>query len=324
MKLKSLCLIGISAAFLVACGNKEDATTNVKETAKTVETTQEKATPKDQTITYLGESYTLPTDVNNIIAASLEAMEDAAMLHVKPIGAVTTAGELPEYLAADLDGAASIGEKTEPNYETILSLKPDVILGSTKFKEEVADQLNKIGTMIPVSHVSTSWEDNLLLMGHLSGKTSEAEKIISDYKADVEAAKASISADLKDKEVYVIRVRRGSLFVYPADVYLNPVIYKDLGLKVPELITATATQEEITLETLADVNPDMIFLQFDENENKDNPTAVDDLLKNPIFQSINAAKNNHVFLNVVDPMAQGGTAWSKVKFLDAAVKKLSE
>jgi iron complex transport system substrate-binding protein len=323
---KNLLVIGMTAAFLAACGNTEDASTSnePKEEKKTEEVAKEEAAPAEQTITYLGQSYTLPGEVKNIIAASLEAMEDAAILGVKPLGAVTTAGELPAYLAADLEGATSIGEKTEPNYETILSLKPDVILGSSKYKEEVVEQLNKIGTMIPVSHISTNWEDNLLLMGTLSGKTADAEKIIADYKADAEEAKAKLSANLQDKEVFVIRVRQGSMFVYPADVYLNPVIYNDLGVKVPELIAKTAAQEEISLETLADVNPDIIFLQFEQSENKDNPAALDDLLKNPIFQSIDAAKNEQIFVNAVDPMAQGGTAWSKVNFLRAAVENLSK
>ena len=51
---------------------------------------------------------------------------------------------------------------------------------------------------------------------------------------------------------------------------------------------------------------------------------VNELLENPIFKSIEAAKNDHVFVNAVDPLAQGGTAWSKVKFLDAAITNLTK
>ena len=75
---------------------------------------------------------------------------------------------------------------------------------------------------------------------------------------------------------------------------------------------------------MADVNPDIIFLQFEKSENSDNLALLDDLLNNPIFQSMNAAKEKKVFVNVVDPMAQGGTAWSKTAFLKEAVKNLSK
>jgi iron complex transport system substrate-binding protein len=37
---------------------------------------------------------------------------------------------------------------------------------------------------------------------------------------------------------------------------------------------------------------------------------------------VNAVKNNHVFVNAIDPLAQGGTAWSKVRFLDTAIENL--
>ncbi|MNI64854.1 Iron-uptake system-binding protein precursor [compost metagenome] len=164
----------------------------------------------------------------------------------------------------------------------------------------------------------------MLLLGQLSGKTSDAEKIISDYEAKAAEAKTTLDEAMKDKTVLVIRIRQGSMCVYPAGVYLNPVIYEDLGIEVPEVITKTEAQAELSLEALAEINPDYIFLQFEASENTDNTTALDDLLKNPIFQSVEAAKSNHVFVNTVDPLAQGGTAWSKVRFLDAAIENLSK
>lgn len=319
MKRKFFWIIGI-VLLLVACGENEGSTNTEAGEAKG--TDEEDST--EQTITYLDESYTIPKDVNNIITASLESMEDAAALGVKPVGAVTIADELPEYLAGDLEGAESIGEKMEPNYESVLSLKPDVILGSSKHQDDVVEQLNKIATMIPYSHIATDWKDNLRLMGELSGKDAEAEQLITDYEKDVEDGKENISDDLHDKDVFVIRVRNGSLFIYPADVYLNPVIYEDLGFDVPEVVNGAKAQEEISLETLAEINPDVIFLQYENSENDNKTAALDKILEDPIFKSINASKNDKVFVNEIDPLAQGGTAWSKERFLDAAVKKLSE
>ena len=110
--------------------------------------------------------------------------------------------------------------------------------------------------------------------------------------------------------------------IYPADVYLNPVLYTDLGLKVPDVVTQAKAQAELTIETLAEINPDAIFLQFEDSENKDVPESLNELLENPIFKSLEASKNNKVFVNTVEPLAQGGTAWSKVKFLDAVVDNL--
>lgn len=76
--------------------------------------------------------------------------------------------------------------------EEILGLKPDVILGTTKFKPEVSEKLEPIAPTILYSHVSTNWESNLLLLGELSGKKKEGEDVIAKYKTDLEEAKVGV------------------------------------------------------------------------------------------------------------------------------------
>ncbi|PAE06764.1 iron-uptake system-binding protein [Terribacillus saccharophilus] len=315
MKWKTVTGIGLAAALsfsLAACGYSDDTASS------------ESSDKKEQQITYLDKEYSLPAETGTIVTASLESMEDAAVLGVKPAGALSVGGETPSYLEADLSGVELIGEKMQPNYETILSLEPDVILGSSKFPEDVSKSLNDIATTIPYSHISENWEANLELLGSLTGKEDEAEQIISDYEKDSQEAKTELGEVLEDKQVLVVRIRAGSLYVYPQNVYLNPVLYSDLGLQVPEVILEAEAQAEISLEKLAEVNPDYLFLQFETTENPENASALEDLQNNDIFKSINAAKEDHVFVNTIDPLAQGGTAWSKTEFLKAATEKLAE
>ncbi|MFA1739613.1 ABC transporter substrate-binding protein [Lysinibacillus fusiformis] len=317
-----MCAPALLALSLAACGTDkaEESTTNNTAETSAAESQTEQA--KTQTITYLGEKYELPAEVKNIVAASLESMEDAAMLGIKPVGVLEVGGKVPAYLASDFEGATLVGNKMEPNAEAILNLDPDVIVGTSKFPEETAEKLNKIQTMIPYSHISTNWKENLTVLAQLAGKEEDAKKIISDYEAKVADAQVKSKEQLADKEVLIIRVRGGVMYIYPAGVYLNPVLYEDLGAPVPEVITTAKAQAELSLETLAQVNPNAIFLQFEESENKDTPKALEELQKNPIFTSLKASQNNEIYVNAIDPLAQGGTAWSKVKFLDAAAEKL--
>ncbi|WP_050613492.1 ABC transporter substrate-binding protein [Bacillus testis] len=320
--MKKRWLFGVTAALTLAlagCGDQEAETE--KTSAKTTE--EAKATEAEtQKISYLGTDYTIPAKADSIVAASLEAMEDAAVLGIKPTGVLEIAGEIPAYLAEDLEGAKLIGDKRAPNAEAVLALDPDVIVGTSKWSDGTMAEMNKIQTTLPYSHISTNWKENLTALAQMAGKEDEAEKIIADYQAKAESAKAQVKDKLADKTVLMIRVRGGLMYIYPANTYLNPVLYDDLGLTVPKIIADTKAQAEITLETLASVNPDAIFLQFEESENADAPDALKDLQKNPIFSSLTAAKNKQVFVNTIDPLAQGGTAWSKVKFLDAAVEHL--
>ncbi|MNC13074.1 Iron-uptake system-binding protein precursor [compost metagenome] len=157
----------------------------------------------------------------------------------------------------------------------------------------------------------------MTLLGELTGKQEQAAKLIEQYKTDLAAAKESAVAGLKDKKVLLVRIREGAMFIYGKDLYFNPSLYTDLGLALPDAIAAAKKQEQLSIEQFAQINPDVVFIQFSEDENPKATGALDELQKNPIFQSVSAAKNGKVFVNIVDPLAQGGTAYSKIQFLKA-------
>ncbi|GFN29888.1 ABC transporter substrate-binding protein [Paenibacillus xylaniclasticus] len=327
-------LMIVLAVVLTACGDdKEDkseqqetgATAAVSDTADTQAETKDgdASSAETKVIKYLDQEYTVPVKTERIVVTgALEAMEDSILMDIHPVGAISVKGQFPAMFSSIVDKAESVGEKTEPNFEKILELKPDVILASSKFDPAVVEQLSKIATTIPYSHVSTNWASNLELLGELTGKQDKAAELIANYNSDLEAAKGSITSKLSDKKVLLLRIRAGSLFVYASQLYFNPMLYEDLGLTIPAEVEAAKAQDAIALEKLAEINPDVLLVQFSEEENKDNPKALEELQNNPIFQSINASKNNQVFINIVDPLAQGGTAYSKIEFLKAFQSKL--
>lgn len=321
-KYLTLLLSSVLCLGLISCGAQTPK--GEVEENKVVEEKQEVEESQDEgfKINYLGEEYYFDKKVENVVLASLEGMEDAAALGIDAVGVLEVAGEVPSYLKEDFKDATLVGDKRTPNPEVILGLDPDLIVGSSKWGEETFAQLNKIAVTLPYSHISTDWKENILALAEITGKTEEANKLISDYEVKTIESREKIAKDFVDKTILVIRIRAGLMNIYPADTYLNPVLYTDLGLKVPEVLGEAKAQAELTVETLAQINPDVIFLQFETSENPDNQGALDELLTNPIFNSINAAKNEKVFVNTIEPLAQGGTAWSKVKFLDAVVESL--
>lgn len=320
----TLGLIVVMTMILSACGGeKQENEQAVNNKSSNNAATNDSSDTK--VVKYLDQEYTLPVKTDRIvITGAVEAMEDSIVLEVNPVGAITFSGKFPPLFESITKDAQSIGEKLEPNYETILSLKPDVILASSKFKPEVIEQLSKIATTIPYSHISTNWESNLRLLGELSGKQEQAEEEITKFKTDLEASKSQIGDSLKDKKVVAVRIREGELYIYPEAVFFNPVLYEDLGIAVPAEVKAAKAQELVSKEKFAEMNPDYVFIQFSPDENRDTPNALEEFQKDPIMKTINAFKNDHAFVNVVDPLAQGGTAYSKIAFLKEALSHLTK
>ncbi|WP_168121257.1 ABC transporter substrate-binding protein [Paenibacillus sp. HB172176] len=332
--MKKLAMLSITVVMLLvlaACGNNNSDNENGGATTEPTSSTAPTASPtasadpteapasnEPRTITYLGTEYTVPATAEKlVITGSVESLEDALLLDVKPAGALTIGGVFPEVFAPITGESEMVGEKSQPNMEAILKLKPDVILMSTKFPAETIEKMKEIGPTIPVSHIATDWEANLALLGELTGKQDKVQEVLAKYKTDAAALEEKIGPALKDKKVLAIRVRAGNLFIYPADVFFNPSLYEDLGATVPADVTAAKAQQQITLEKLSEMNPDYLFVQFAEDENKDTPKVFEELQANPIFQAINASKEGHVYTNIVDPLLQGGTAYSKISFLEA-------
>ncbi|GIO84454.1 iron-uptake system-binding protein [Paenibacillus faecis] len=314
-------LLFLISVVFTACGEKKEAAESPSGTEKAASAEQ----AETRIINYLGKEYKVPAKTDRIvITGAVEAMEDAIVLDVKPVGAITVGGQFPELFRPITGEAQSVGEKTEPNFETILSLKPDVILGSTKFKPEVMEQLAKIAPTLPYSHVSTDWESNLRLLGELSGKQEQAEQEIAKYKSDLEDAKTKLDNSVKGAKVLAMRIRVGELYIYPEKVFFNPVLYEDLGLTAPAEVKAAKAQELLSKERLAEMNPDYIFLQFSPDENKESPNALEQFQNDPILKNVAAVKNGKLFINAVDPLIQGGTAYSKIEFLKAAVDRLTK
>ncbi|WYS05872.1 ABC transporter substrate-binding protein [Bacillus sp. FSL R5-0394] len=311
-----------SIAALTACGSGAEGSGPANE--GTTENSGEQQGNGEQTLSYLGQDYVLPENVERIVVTgAMEAMEDALVLDVEPIGAMTIGGAFPDMFAPITGQTEPIGEKTEPDVEKILALDPDVILASTKFPPEVIEELEKIAPTVQISHIATDWEDNLRFLAELTGKQEVAEESIAAYYEELEEAKAVIGDSLKDQTVLAVRVRNNDLYIYPETVFVNPILYEDLGIEAPEVTQASEAQQLISTEQLAEINPDYLFIQDAAQENsEDEGDLLEQLQDDPILQNVPALAEGRTFVNVVDPLSEGGPSWSRIEFLNEAVDLL--
>ena len=303
---------------LAACG-----TNNSDTDSSSASTADSSVAATEQTISYLGEDYTLSYPTSKVVTASLEAMEDAAALKFQPLGAITVSGEIPSYLKSTLgDNVANVGDKFGPDVEAVTTLAPDVILGSTKFDEQVTANLNEIAPTINVSHQSADWDKNLLLLGELIGETDTAQPLIDTYNDDLAAFKKE-HTDLADTSVVMLRIREGELCVYGPGLYYNPMLYDDLGFKMPDEIADIEKQTTISVEQFVKWDVDLVLVQFMDSENSGQETFLDELKENTVWKSSEAHANDSILYNIVDGGYQGGTYLSKDVMLQALKTELS-
>ncbi|MBH5318748.1 ABC transporter substrate-binding protein [Paenibacillus sp. GSMTC-2017] len=254
--LRNSMYVFLLTGLLLGCGSRpasETVTPNQTHAAADKEVSTEESTVR--TISYLGESYTIPAEPKRILFLSaFELMEDAVLMGYEPYAASAIGDKqepFPGFFGKVTTHTIPLLAESADSMEYVLELAPDLILSTDMETTAVLEKLNKVAITIPTSHHGPNWEINLELLGELIGEQEKAKQLIADYKKDKIEIAARLS-QLNDQNVVSIRIRGGEMMIYPEDLFLNDVLYGEIGLTVPDLIKDIKQQTVISLEGLYD------------------------------------------------------------------------
>lgn len=278
------------SVIVTACGGSSTGTTSsasstTGEAATTASATREFDTDKGK--------ITIPTKPQRIVTdyygGELLAV-DANVIGVEP-----TAFKNP-FIKDKLAERKAQDVGTPLNMEKILELDPDLIV---IMYDDNYDALSKIA---PTVHIPFGTAKNIRetvnLFGDLTGNTEQAKQFLGEYDKAAAAGREKIKGvvdanttvglyELTDKNALWIfgdNAGRGGQAVYDA-----------LQLKMPAKIAKDAQTTQLSLEALPEHDADYMFLTFYDPEGKSE--ALDKLKKSPVWSSLPAAKNNHIFYN---------------------------
>ncbi|MFC4618894.1 iron-hydroxamate ABC transporter substrate-binding protein [Camelliibacillus cellulosilyticus] len=274
----------LSFAFiLTACGGSDHSGTS-------------KGKPSDarRTVTdAMGHKVKVPGAPKRILASYLE--DPLVSLGVKPVAQWSVANGIQDYLQPELKGVPKISYDLPT--EAVMSFNPDfIIIGSeSQVQKGLYDQYSKIApTYVLGDKVADDWRKTLLTIGDLLNKKKEAEQKLEDYDQKAKKAKADLQQKLGDQTVAILWLTQKQFYIVDKSKSSGAVVYGDLGLKAPKLLDqlpkkANATWNPISLEKLAELNADHIFLV-----NSDKSQGAD-TLNNPVWKNLRAVKAGHVY-----------------------------
>lgn len=243
----------------------------------------------------LGNDVKLPANPQRVIASYLE--DHLVALGVKPVAqwSVSNGKSVQNYLQKELQGIPTIPHDLP--FEVVMSFAPDlIILDSSELAAgDKYAQYSKIAPTFTVGGaINNDWRQELLTIGEILNKGGEARKVLDSYDSKVKQAKGQLSPVIGDKAVAVLWVTAKSVYVPNEKLSSGDVLYKDLGLKAPQAIkeiseTGTANWNPISLEKLAEMKVDYLFIVNSKGVTKD------ELLKDPVWAGVPAVKDGHVY-----------------------------
>lgn len=276
-------------AVLAACGQSNKSSTEIDNEGNTSE---------DDTFT---SSDMLVHDPDAKIASmSIHITNNLLALGVTPAGSVV-GGDVKDFLphvADQLQGVAQLGVVTDPDMESLLALKPDIIYIDEVYSAADLAKFEKIAPTIGIDSNIGTWHDHLNVIAEHMNLESEAEQFIEEYETQARRVSRLIHNELgEDAKVMAIRMTAKELRVMGTRRPLGPIMFDDLNLRMAdgvEKIAADQPYEVISKEVLPDFNADAIFVIISKGDEAKN--NFEELEKNLVWQNLDAVKNNRVYV----------------------------
>lgn len=235
----------------------------------------------------------VPQQAQRVITVDTAALDAALALGIKPIGSVIY-NQFPTYLGDQTQGITSVGEGTQPNLETILSLKPDLILGSKISSGKIYQHLDRIAPTVLTqgSGRDGEWQDNFRLFAQALNKEAEGQQVLAGYQQRVKALRQQVE-DIDQTLVSIVATGQGRIGLYTANSFSGSVM-KDIGFGRPsKQKNANGYVVQIAREDLASMNGDLLFLIH--NPQISGSFDYQSFVTDPLWSKLKAVRNKSIY-----------------------------
>ncbi|KOA19763.1 vitamin B12-binding protein precursor [Clostridium homopropionicum DSM 5847] len=212
---------------------------------------------------------------------------------------------------AEAKNVQSIGSLTNPNVEKIIELKPDVVIASTHFKDDVAKKLEDLGIKIIVLYNAEDFNgvyDIIDTLGKIVNAQDTARTLVSAMQKKIQEVKGKVEGKEAPKVYYVVGFGKDGDYTATGDTFIGQIIQMAGGTNIAK----DATGWKYSLEKIIENDPEYIVL----SKNYDMKAQ---FITTAGYKELSAVKNNKVIeiddnlLNRQGPrLAEGVEALAKI------------
>lgn len=242
-----------------------------------------------------GRTVTLPSKPQKIVVLSPQLLDLLYAVDGTAIAKTVASGrsEVPERAK----NIADVGGITTVNTEKLLSLQPDLVIGSTSFHRELANILDS--SKIPFAVFALSTYKDLKEKTPLFGKIAGTESKANEELAKLDQKITALTDKLPDKTPSFIMLN-----VTPSSVSVQRT--NTVGLEVTKMLkmknvaeTLEASQGSQTtapysMEKLVELNPDYVFILIHGARADGEKKIQSELAGQPAWASLRAVKEHRM------------------------------
>lgn len=278
-RLKYLLFALLTIVWITACNGNPSKTVSVA--------------PESRIIEHSMGQTAVPENPQRIVALEPFTLESLLAMGIQPVGAPLDG--LDEHLQNKVQDITSIGNP--PNLESVIALKPDLILGTQYANQEIYSQSSSIApTILFEFNGSDEWKKIISSVGNAINQNSVSAQVLEDYKTKIETLKTEMGDRLSQTQVSLIRVYPDSISLYQKGSFAGSIL-EDAGLSRPPSQQGKDVQVKISKERILDADGNIMFVwTYDNNaERKDEAqSALQQLQADPLWSKLNVVQQGQV------------------------------
>lgn len=235
----------------------------------------------------------VPVKPQRIIALQpILILDPLLALGIKPVGFASYSENGKIFLiGVSLDqvaGIENIGSITEPSFEKILMLKPDLILSFDDSVGQNYKLLSVIAPTVPIEYAKAklSFKENFRYIAQLIGQEEKAEEILAKYQNRIKELQQRLGSQVKEIEISILSYGNGNFWAARNEFGSSQVL-TDIGLRHK---VTSSSNSQFSIEVIDEYDADIIFIINGDNQ------TLSYFLKNPLISSLKAVKNQQVYL----------------------------
>jgi iron complex transport system substrate-binding protein len=239
---------------------------------------------------------------SRVVALSTGHLDHCLAMGILPVGLAVAVSEatdsegVPQYIQDvfadefDLDSIEIVGERMDPDMESIAALKPDLILSNKRNPDELNDQLESIAPVVQTNGGSENFKVDLGIVGDALGLRDKADDLLKEYE---DRAKAWGEERGNDDTISLVRAK-GDQYLYFGTLALASIVAEDAGLSRPDNMQFDDNaSRSLSTENAGDLDADWLFYSF--------PGGTTEIMDSNAWKRLPAVEADHAFEVDVDP-----------------------
>ena len=250
------------------------------------------------TISHIKGESKFETEPKRVVVLGNASLDVLDRLGIKPVGAPHSL--LPDYLKKYESSTTNTGSVSEPDFEAIFTLKPDVIIAENRMLR-IYDDLKQIAPTVMFYVKSTDyWQDtkkNWRMLGTLFNKKTIVEDLIKETQLELNNVNKEVRSN---KLTALMLMNNGNKLAMFNKGSRFSVIFDDFGFLESKSRNIKPSKglhgSLISFEYIADAKPDTLFILDREQAIGYSTGKAKALINNPLVHATPASINNRIVL----------------------------